>query len=187
MRNKLKIITLLMLTFTLSGCTLPLQSTNYPAWNTKGVLESYTLTDGRVVDGWLGASVQDSVSAKWYDFKVNSVEFVNSYEGYTAADGNILIHANITITNTSDKTVYLFDGDFALIYNLEKEDRPYIYSKEAYTDTMLKNETAIDKGETKTIDTVYEISKNEKKPMAIYYYEQYSDGQKGNKYYIYIK
>ena len=102
MRNKLKIITLLMLTFTLSGCTLPLQSTNYPAWNTKGVLESYTLTDGRVVDGWLGASVQDSVSAKWYDFKVNSVEFVNTYEGYTAGDGNILIHANITITNTSE-------------------------------------------------------------------------------------
>ena len=29
---------------------------------------------------------------------------------------------------------------------------------------MLKNETAINKGETKTIDTVYEISKNEKKP-----------------------
>lgn len=187
MHNKIKVFTLFLITLTLTGCTLPLQSNNYPAWNTKGVLESYTLTDGRVVDGWEGASIQDNVTAKWYNFTVNYVESVNEYEGYTAADGNILIHANITITNTSDKTVYLFDGDFALIYNLEQEDRPYIYSKEAYTDTMLKNETAINKGERKTIDTVYEISKKINKPMAIYYYEQYSDGQKGNKYYVYIK
>ena len=57
----------------------------------------------------------------------------------------------------------------------------------AYTSTMLTNEIAININETKTIDTVYEIDKSIKKPMAIYYYEQYSDGQKGNKYYIYIK
>ena len=51
----------------------------------------------------------------------------------------------------------------------------------------LKKETALQIGETKTIDTVYEVDKSVKKPMAIYYYEQYSDGQKGNKYYIYVK
>lgn len=187
MNNKIKVFVLSLLVITLSGCSLPLQQSSYPAWATKGVLESYTLTDGRVVDGWMGANIMDKVSAKWYDFTVNSVEFVNEYEGYTAGDGNVLVHANITITNTSDKTVYLFDGDFALVWNLENDERSYAYSKEAYTDTMLTNETQINKGETKTIDTVYEISKDNKKPMAIYYYEQYSDGQKGNKYYIYIK
>jgi hypothetical protein len=187
MNNKIKIITLIIFIFTLSGCTLPLQSTKYPAWNTKGILESYTLTDGRVVDGWMGTEIGNKVSAKWYDFTVNSVDFVNDYEGYSASDGNILVHASITITNTSEKTIYLFDGDFALVWDLDKDERSYAYSKEAYTDTMLTNEYAINVGETKTIDTIYEISKNNKKPMAIYYYEQYSDGQKGNKYYIYIK
>ena len=41
--------------------------------------------------------------------------------------------------------------------------------------------------ETKTIDLLFEIDTNVEKPMAIYYYEQYGDGQKGNKYYIYYK
>ena len=41
--------------------------------------------------------------------------------------------------------------------------------------------------ETNLVQGFSEISKDNKKPMAIYYYEQYSDGQKGNKYYIYIK
>lgn len=187
MPKKIKTLFLMLLTFTLSGCSLPFQSATYPAWDTKGTLESYTLTDGRVVDGWLGASIKDKVSAKWYDFTINSVEFVQEYAGYTASDGNTLVHANITVNNTSDKTVYLFDGDFALVWDLSSEERSYTYSLEAYTDTMLKNETAIGIGEEKTIDTVYEISKDTKKPMAIYYYEQYSDGQKGNKYYVYIR
>lgn len=187
MNKKVKLLSLLLLAMSLTGCSLPFQSTKYPAWNTKGVLESYTLTDGRVVDGWLGASIKDKVSAKWYDFTVNSVEFTKTYETYTASDGNTLVHANITINNTSDKTIYLFDGDFALVWNLSDENRSYTYSLEAFTDTMLTNELAIGIGETKTIDTVYEISSDTKKPMAIYYYEQYSDGQKGNKYYIYIR
>lgn|SRR5574344_650297 len=187
MNKKAKIFSLILLTLTLSGCCLPLQSTNYPAWSTKGILESYTLTDGRNVDGWLGASISDMVSAKWYDFTINSVEFTTEYAGYKAAEGNNLVHANITIKNTSDKTVYLFDGDFALVWDLSESNRQYTYSLEAYTDTMLTNEMPIGIGEEKTIDTVYEISKNTKKPMAIYYYEQYSDDQKGNKYYIYIR
>src|SRR5574344_1175964 len=187
MLNKLKPLIIISLVLICSGCALPLQSNNYPAWNTKGLLESYTLTDGRIVDGWMGSSIGDKVSAKWYDFTVNSIEFVNDYNGYTAKDGNILVHASITITNTSDKNIYLFDGDFALIWDLSNDDRPYAYSMDAYTDTMLTNEMIIEKGATRTIDTVYEIDKTIKKPMAIYYYEQYSDGQKGNKYYVYIK
>jgi hypothetical protein len=187
MNKKVKLLIMLAGIFLLSGCTLPMQSTNYPAWNTKGLLESYTLTDGRIVDGWEAASIGDTLSAKWYDFTVNNVEYVNTYAGYTTSDDKVLVHASITIKNTSDKKIYLFDGDFALIWNLDSENRPYVYSMDAYTDTMLKNEMVINKNETKTIDTVYEIDKTIKKPMAIYYYEQYSDGQKGNKYYVYLR
>ena len=79
MNNKIKVFVLSLLVITLSGCSLPLQQSSYPAWATKGVLESYTLIDGRFVDGWMGANIMDKLSAKWYDFTVNSVEFVNGY------------------------------------------------------------------------------------------------------------
>ena len=58
---------------------------------------------------------------------------------------------------------------------------------DAFTDTMLSNEMVIHVGEEKEIDTIYEVDKTIlKKTKAIYYYEQYSDGQRGNKYYVYI-
>ena len=187
MKKLFKCSVLLFGMLTLSSCALPFQSSNYPAWSTKKILESYTLVDGRTVGGWMGANIKDKVSAKWYDFTVNYAEELSEYQGYKAGDGKKLVHANITITNTSEKEVYLFEDDFALIWDLDKEERSYISSMPAYTNTMLTNEIAININETKTIDTVYEIDKSIKKPMAIYYYEQYSDGQKGNKYYIYIK
>lgn len=171
-----------------SACAFPFQSSKYPTWETKGILESYTLIDGRSIDGWMGVNIGQTVSAKWYEFTVNSVEEISSYEGRDASDGKKLVHANITIKNTSEKEVYVFHDDFALIWDLDSDNRSYTTSLDKYTDTMLDNkETAVKVGETKTIDTVYEIDKNVKKPMAIYYYEQYSDGQKGNKYYIYVK
>ena len=185
--KRIKLLLLSLMLILLTGCSLPLQTNNYPAWSTKGLLESYTLTDGRVIDGWMGAQIGDSIQAKWYTFKVNKAEYIDSYENYKAPSDKVLIHASITIKNTSDKDVYLFDGDFALVWNLDKEERNYTYSMDAFTSKMLSNEMIIHKGEEKEIETIYEIDKSLiKDTKAIYYYEQYSDGQRGNKYYVYI-
>ena len=187
MNKFVKCSLLLLFSLSLFGCALPFQSSEYPAWDTKGLLEYYTLSDGRVIGGWLGTSIGEEIEAKWYKFTVNSVEEVDSYKDYKPGDNNTLYHASITITNTSEKDVYLFDSDFALVWNLESDDPSYAYSIDAIDDSMLVNEMVIKIGETKTIDTVYEVSKDVKKPMAIYYFEQYSDNQKGNKYYVYIR
>ena len=186
--KRIRLFVLLIIVLLLTGCSYPFQTNRYPSWNTNGILESYTLSDGRVVDGWLGAKVGEVVKAKWYDFVVNYVEIANSYAGYTASDGKTLIHSSITITNTSDKIVYLFDGDFLLMWNLEKNERDYVYSMDPYFSDMLVQDMSINIGESKTIHTVYEVDKKiiNKKTMAIYYHEQYSDGQKGNNYYVYI-
>ena len=187
MKRAVKLSIMVIGLLLVSACSLPFQSNSYPTWETKGILEGYTLVDGRTIDGWLGTNVGEKVSARWYEFTVNNIEEVQEYNGRKPEENKKLIHASITITNTSDKDVYLFDGDFALVWDLEKDERSYAYSMDAFTDTMLTNETVIKIGETKTIDTVYEIDSSIKKPMAVYYYEQYNDGQKGNKYYVYFK
>ena len=167
----------------LSGCALPFQSDKYPAWTTKGVLESYTLSDGTSIDGWMGVNIGDKISTKGYDFTVNTIEEVESYQDYKPAENKIIIHVSITISNTIDKDVKITDEDFALVWNLEKEDRSYVYPVKDKTEKEINIKTK----ETKTIDLIFEVDKDAKKPMAIYYYEEYSDGQKGNKYYIYYK
>ena len=83
--------------------------------------------------------------------------------------------------------VNILDEDFALVWNLNKEERTYVYPKEYYVDATIYSEISINPGTTKTVDVIYEIDKDAEKPWAIYYNEQYSDGQKGNKYYIYLR
>ena len=177
-----KTVLLLSALVLLSGC-LPFQSKNYPAWTTKGILESYTLSDGTSIDGWMGVNIGEKISVKGYDFTINIIEQVDSYQDYKPSDGKKLIHASITISNTIDKEIKISDEEFALVWNLEKEDRSYVYPVKDKTE----KETVVKVKETKTIDLIFEVDNNTQKPMAIYYYEQYNDGQKGNKYYIYYK
>ena len=167
----------------LSGCALPFQSDKYPAWTTKGILESYTLSDGRSIDGWMGSNIGDKINTKWYDFTVNSIEEVESFKDHKASDNKKLIHVSITITNTIDNNVYISNEDFALVWDLNKDDRSFVYPIKDIND----EEITIKVKETKTIDILFEIDKSAEKPMALYYFEQYSDGQKGNRYYIYYK
>ena len=183
MKKLSKTVLLLTTLVLLSGCALPFQTSKYPAWTTKGILESYTLSDGTSIDGWMGVNIGDKISIKGYDFTVTSIEDADSYQDYKANDGKKLIHVSITITNTTDKDVSITDEEFALVWNLEKEERSYVYPVKEKTN----KETLIKVKETKTIDLLFEVDKNIEKPMAVYYYEQYSDGQKGNKYYIYYK
>ena len=92
MKKLFKCSILLFGMLSLSSCALPLQSTNYPAWSTKRILESYTLVDGRVVGGWMGANIKDKVSAKWYEFTVNYAEVTDitahNNQTYTYKIGN---------------------------------------------------------------------------------------------------
>ena len=183
MKKLSQTVLLLSALILLSGCGLPFQSNKYPAWTTKGILESYTLSDGTSIDGWMGANIGDKVSTKWYDFTVNTIEEVETYQDYKTVDDKKLVHISITITNTIEKDVVINDEDFALVWDLNKEDRSYVYPIKDKT----PKETKIKAKETKTIDLLFEFDKSAQKPMAVYYYELFNDGQKGNKYYIYYK
>lgn len=182
MKRLNKTILLLSAILLLSGCTLPFQSNKYPAWTTKGLLESYTLSDGTSTDGWMGLNIGDEITTKWYKFTITLIEEVNSYQDYKPSDNKNLIHASITITNTTEKDISINNEEFALVWNLEKEDRSYVYPLKEKT----PEEIIVKVKETKTIDLIYEVDKTSEKPMAIYYFEEYN-GQKGNKYYIYYK
>lgn len=170
-----------------TGCAYPFQSNKYPAWTTKGILESYTLSDGRSIDGWVGANIGDVINTKWFKFTVNFIDEVDSYKNYKPENNKKLIHAQIKITNNSQEDINILDEDFALVWNLNKEERTYVYPKEYSIDANSYKEITIGVNETKIVDIIYEIDNNTEKPWALYYNEQYNDGQKGNKYYIYLR
>lgn len=174
MKNKIKIILLGTLVFLCYGCTLPFQSSSYPAWNTRGIIDTEDLSDGRVSNGWQGAEINTLIKTATFEFRVDDVSIDKNT--------NTLI-ADIYIKNTSDKNITLYAEEFPLIYNLEKKDSNYTYPLKEEN----KQKIILECDEDIHVKYKYEIDSKNKKPYAISYSEQSLENKTGNSYYIYIK
>lgn len=185
----IKLAVLITFIIILTGCTLPFQSEKYPAWNTDGIIDTKTLEDGRIVDGYQGLSINEVAHTKWLDFTIQNVTICDSFENYKANAGKKLVIASIEVTNTSDSKQYLSLEDFPLMWNLEKEEANYTYSFNPNIENVsfLKDNMVVKVNETITFKTIYEIDDNLSKPYAIYYGEMYSDDIEGNSYYVYVR
>ena len=67
-----KISLIFMGVLMLSGCSLPLQSSNYPAWKTKNLI-----TDNNSGSGFMGLYVGDTAHVTDFDITVGSYEEVD--------------------------------------------------------------------------------------------------------------
>ena len=77
-----------------------------------------TITGCSVIPGMGGnetgeSHLGDTVSTLWFDYVVNSADPMDTYEGYTAAEGNKLVVVDLTMKNTFDESVPMFDTDFS--------------------------------------------------------------------------
>ena len=122
-------------------------------------------------EGYAFGFIGDRMSNAFFDFKVNSAETVESYEGLTAAEGNKLVVVNLTIQNTYQGEIPMFANDFYLVYNWDEE--LYADPVNGTDDTktvgnMLPEEYTLKRKETVTGDAVYEISADAADVTLIY-------------------
>ena len=69
--KKIKSILIVLSIILLSGCALPLQSTNYPAWKTKNLIKNNDSNSG-----FMGLYVGDTAHATDFDITITSAEEV---------------------------------------------------------------------------------------------------------------
>ena len=69
--------------------------------------------------------VNDTMETYFFDFTVNSAYLTADYEGYTPAEGNVLLVASITVKNTFQESIEMYDTDFQLAWG--EEDDAYAY------------------------------------------------------------
>lgn len=163
--KKIKSILIILSIILLSGCALPLQSTNYPAWKTKNLIKNNDSNSG-----FMGLYVGDTAHTTDFDITITSAEEVDNK-----------LNVNLKIKNTTDSKKALTNKDFPLMWNLDKAQSSYTYS----LDETEKYIFAVN--ETKEIKISYDLKSNMKKPFAIYYGEVYEDKTDGNSYYFYLK
>lgn len=163
-----KNIKTLLIAFTiliLSGCSLPFQSSNYPAWKTKNLIMSKDSNSG-----FMGLYIGDTAHVTDFDITVLNYE-----------EKDDKLNITIKVKNITDTKKNISNKDFPLMWNLDKEKSSYTYPLEDNKKYHINSNEEIE------INISYELKSNMKKPLAIYYGEVYEDKTDGNSYYFYIK
>ena len=120
------------------------------------------------VSGNIIGQVGTTYATRWFDFTFNSMYTSNSYEGITAGNGNTLVVANITITNTTDSPQPFGTFDWLMDdASLPDYIRPLDPPSGANSMMMPTNFT-LGPGDTATYDVVIEYPANAPNPYFQY-------------------
>ena len=142
--------------------------------------------------------VDDTMETYFFNFTVNGAYLTNDYEGYTPAEGNTLLVADITVKNTFQESIEMYDIDFQAQWGEEGEDAyayPITTDMETFTelDPVGENQLpgtypmAVD--EERNGELVYEVPAGHV-DFSISYLEQFVDdaGEEstGEVYFVYF-
>ena len=76
-------------------------------------------------DGYAEGRIGDVMRTYFFDFTVNSAYTCKEFEGYTPAEGNKLLVAELTVKNTDRSTVTMYDTDFQIQWGDDDDDDAY--------------------------------------------------------------
>ena len=124
----------------------------------------------------------DTMETFFFDFTVNSAYLTKDYEGYTPAEGNALLVADITVKNTNQKSIEMYDTDFQIQWD-DGDDAfayPITINTETYEeldpvgDSQLPGTYTLAVDEERTGELVYEVPAGFT-DFSIAYLEQFVD------------
>lgn len=116
----------------------------------------------------------DTVKTIFFDFSVESAQWVDEINGYTPAEGNALLDTVIKIKNTSGDGLPMGIYDFQAQWGGEGEDDFAFQSEEITGEGIMPVEFEMKKGETAEYHVYYEIPAGST-DLSISYWEVYTD------------
>ena len=142
--------------------------------------------------------VQDTMETYFFEFTVNSAYLTNDYAGYTPAEGNTLLVADITVKNTFQESIEMYDTDFQAQWGDDAEDAfaiPITTDMETFTEldpigeNQLPGTYPLGVDEERSGELVYEVPAGHV-DFSISYLEQFVDeaGEEstGEVYFVYF-
>ncbi len=136
-------------------------------------------------NGYAQGHPGDAMHSIFFDYTVNSAYLCDSYENYTPQDGYELLVADITVQNTFEDTITMYDGDFQVQWGAggaDVFDYPvtcYLGEGESIGDKALPSEYELAQKESRTGLLVFEVPAGETS-FSISYTEYFDDDTTGN-------
>lgn len=131
--------------------------------------------------------IGDVMHDQFFDFTVNSVFTCDTYEGYTPEAGRQLLVAELTVKNTFNETIPMFDTDFQAQWN-DKEDQDNAFSNPIETivsGDQMEAEYNLAVDEERTGLLIFEVPED-LQDFSIVYLEEFDDDTTGNLYQVYF-
>lgn len=139
----------------------------------------------------------ETMETYFFDFTVNSAKLVSSYEGYEPAEGNVMLVVDVTIKNTFNKSIEMYDSDFWLRWGEEDSQAAYAITTDPSTfeeleplgENQLPGTYQMPVNEERTGELVFEVPAD-CVDFSIWSLEQFDDGTEegdtGDYYIVYF-
>ena len=112
-------------------------------------------------DGYAEGSIGDTMSTAWFTFKINSAKLADDYKGTVQADdGMKLAVVNVTLTNTFEEDIPMYDSDFQIQWGEGEDDYDFPVTLEEpslWTEGMLEESYELPVKKSVTGDLVFAV------------------------------
>lgn len=140
-------------------------------------------------DGYGEGKMGDVMHTYFFDYTVNSAYTCTEYEGYTPTEGYKLLVTDVTVKNTDDDEIEMYDSDFQIQWGSDGEDDfdvPITYYGDTVSHEQLPEEYTLKSSESRTGLLVFEVPEDSGDEYSISYLEQFSDDTEGDTFFVYF-
>lgn len=141
------------------------------------------------IGGYSEGRFGDTMETYFFDYTVNSAYLCEEYNGYEPSDGKCILVAEVTVKNTFNESIEMYDTDFQIQWNSDDDDA-YGFPITAYdvdpvSDEQLESTYNLGINEEVTGLLVFEVPTGEK-DFSISYLELFDDESEGDVYFVYF-
>ncbi len=145
-------------------------------------------------DGYAQGRFGDVMHTYFFDYTINSAYTCQTFETYTAAEGNQLLVVSATVTNTATSSIEMYDTDFQAQWGSPgEEDFRYPITRDMTTYDQVEPLNAeqfpgtytLAVDETRTGLLVYEVPAGFQ-DFSVSYLEMFSDSTTGDTFFVYF-
>ena len=142
-------------------------------------------------DGYAEGHLNDTMHTYFFDFTIKSAYVCSQYENYVPEEGNELLVAEVTIKNTFQQSLPMFDTDFQVQWGDTAEDAfdvpitYYIESTDTVGDDVLPYEYTLAINETRTGLLIFEVPEGNN-DFNISYLEEFENADDGDVFFVFF-